>query len=541
MKTRFKFWGVCLLLFAGILLVAGLTTGYAETPKRGGELVAGYGQFPRHFNLAIQSGAATAIPGASIFASLVEIDRQWKPVPYLAESWEVSDDGLTYTFHLVHNATFHDGKPVTSEDVAFSFQIVKKYHPFGPVMLGPVDRVETPDKYTAVFKLSKPHPALFLVLSPPLLPILPKHVYNEEEHGPIRKNPANVHPVGSGPFKLVEYKPGDYFVLERYEHYFRPGLPYLDRMIGRRIKDPNANFIGLKTGKFHLGMFNAGLRLKQIESLAKMKNMVVSSEGYEGIAAIYFLEFNLRKDKFKDVRVRQAIAHAIDKNFICQKLHYGYSKPATGPIHSSFPWYTKDVTLYDYNLKKANQLLDEAGFPRKANGIRFSATIDWYPGEPDSMDTIAQYLKPQLKKIGIDVQLRPPADFVSWYKRVASWQHDMTMSNIYSWGDPMIGVHRLYRCDNQKHVVWTNTSGYCNPKLDAVMAKAAVETDFAKRKALYVQMQQILTEDVPLIWTHEAPYKSVYHKDLRNVVTSIWGACAPMDKIYWKDGHTPNN
>jgi peptide/nickel transport system substrate-binding protein len=90
-------------------------------------------------------------------------------------------------------------------------------------------------------------------------------------------------------------------------------------------------------------------------------------------------------------------------------------------------------------------------------------------------------------------------------------------------------------------VVWTNTSGYCNPKLDAVMAKAAVETDFAKRKALYVQMQQILTEDVPLIWTHEAPYKSVYHKDLRNVVTSIWGGCAPMDKIYWKDGHTPNN
>jgi peptide/nickel transport system substrate-binding protein len=539
MRTAFKTWSVCLLLLAVVMLVIGPVAVNAETPKRGGDLVAGYGQFPRHFNHAIQSGAATATPGTQIFASLVEINQKWQPVPYLAKSWEVSADKLTYTFHLVKNATFHDGTPVTSEDVAFSFEIVKKNHSFGPSMLGPVDRVETPDKYTVVFKLSKPHPALFLVLSPPLLPILPKHIYNEEENGPIRKNPANVKPVGSGPFKLVEFKPGDYFVLERYDKFFRPGRPYLDRMIGRKIKDPSANFIALKKGDFHMALFNSGLRLKQVEALKKMKHLVVTSRGYEGIAAIYFLEFNLRKDKFKDVRVRQAIAHAIDKNFITQKLHYGYSKPATGPIHSSFPWYTDNVTLYDYNLKKANQLLDDAGYPRKANGIRFSATIDWYPGEPDSMDTIAQYLKPQLKKVGIDVQLRPPADFLSWYKRIAGWQHDMTMSNIYSWGDPMIGVHRLYLCNNQKHVVWTNTSGYCNPELDAVMAKAAVETDVAKRKALYVEMQQLLTADVPLIWTHEAPYQSIYNKDLRNVITSIWGSMTPFDKVYWKDGHAP--
>ena len=171
--------------------------------------------------------------------------------------------------------------------------------------------------------------------------------------------------------------------------------------------------------------------------------------------------------------------------------------------------------------------------------MRFSATIHWYPGEPDSMDTIAQYLKPQLKKIGIDLQLRPPADFMSWYKTVAGWQHDMTMSNIFSYADPMIGVHRLYLCDNQKHVVWTNTSGYCNPELDEIMEKAAVEKDPAKRKELYVQFQQILTEDLPLIWTHEAPYQTIHHKDLKNVVTSVWGSMSPSDKMYWKDGKAP--
>jgi peptide/nickel transport system substrate-binding protein len=537
MRTHFKTWGTNIVLLAAILFVAGLSTGYAESPKRGGDLVTGYGQFPSHFNHAIQSGAATAVPGSNIFASLVETNMKFEPVPYLAKSWEVSDDGLTYTFHLVEGATFHDGKPITSEDVAFSFELVKTNHSFGPSMLGPVDRVETPDAHTAVFKLNNPHPALFLVLSPALMPILPKHVYGDGQ--PIRKHPANTNPVGSGPFKLAEFKPGDYFILERYPEFFRSGQPYLDRIIGRRIKDPNANFIALKKGDFHMAFFNGGLRLKQIEALKKEDHMVVTSKGYEAIAPIYFLEFNLRKDIFKDVRVRQAIAYAMDRDFITGKLHGGFSKAASGPLHSSFPWYTDQVKMYETDLDKANQLLDEAGYPKKDNGFRFSATVAWYPGEPDSMDTIATYLKPQLKKIGIDVQLKPPADFVSWYKHVAGWQHDMTMNNIYSWGDPMIGVHRLYRCDNQKHVVWTNTSGYCNTKLDEIMEKASTETDVAARKALYAEFQQILTEELPLIWTHEAPYQTVYHKDLQNVITSVWGTASPADKIYWRDGKTP--
>jgi peptide/nickel transport system substrate-binding protein len=537
MKTKVRTLCTMLLLLSAILFFTGLSSVYADSPVRGGDLVTGYAQFPSHFNHAIQSGAATAVPGCNIFASLVETNTKFEPIPYLAKSWEVSNDGLTYTFHLVENATFHDGKPITSEDVAFSFEIVKANHSFGLSMLGPVDRVETPDKYTAVFKLNNPHPALFMVLSPALLPILPKHVYGDGQ--PIRKHPANTNPVGSGPFKLAEFKPGDYFILERNPNFFRPGQPYLDRIIGRRIKDPNANFIALKKGDFHLAMFNGGLRLKQIESLKKEKHIVVTPKGYEAIAPVYFLEFNLRKDIFKDVRVRQAIAYAIDRKFITEKLHSGFSKAATGPLHSSFPWYTDQVNTYALNLKKANQLLDEAGYPKKADGYRFSATIAWYPGEPDSMDTLAAYMKPQLKKVGIDVQLKPPADFVSWYKHVAGWQHDMTMSNIFSWGDPMIGVHRLYRCDNQKHVVWTNTSGYCNEKLDAIMAKASVSTDFAERKALYAQFQQILTEDLPLIWTHEAPYQTIYHKDLNNVITSVWGAASPADKIYWKDGKMP--
>ncbi|MEC9102592.1 MAG: ABC transporter substrate-binding protein, partial [Pseudomonadota bacterium] len=162
-------------------------------------LLVGSTQVPRHFNGAIQSGIATAMPSTQIFASPLMYSDSWDPIPYLAKSWETSADGLTVTLNLVDNATFHDGTPLTSEDVAFSIMTIKENHPF-KTMLAPVTTVETPDATTAVIKLEHPHPALMLAMSPALMPIIPKHVYGE---GNIQENPANLNPVGSGPFKFV--------------------------------------------------------------------------------------------------------------------------------------------------------------------------------------------------------------------------------------------------------------------------------------------------------------------------------------------------
>jgi peptide/nickel transport system substrate-binding protein len=112
------------------------------------------------------------------------------------------------------------------------------------------------------------------------------------------------------------------------------------------------------------------------------------------------------------------------------------------------------------------------------------------------------------------------------------------MNAIFGYPDPVIGVYRLYLCTT-KQVIYTNTSGYCNPKVDEILKKAGVEMDFNKRKALYVEFQKIVTQDLPLVWTHELPYFTIYHKDLRNVPMSIWGSMAPFDKTYWKDGKEP--
>ena len=162
------------------LAIAGLAgPSYAAEPKQGGTLVVGAGAGVRHLNPAVQSGGATGVPGTQIFAGLVRIDDKFVPHPYLAKSWEVSDDGMSYTFHLVENARFHDGEPITSEDVAFSLATVKANHPFGIAMFDAVDRVDTPDPHTAVIRLKKPHPALMQALAPLLMPVIPKHVFGD--------------------------------------------------------------------------------------------------------------------------------------------------------------------------------------------------------------------------------------------------------------------------------------------------------------------------------------------------------------------------
>jgi len=205
--------------------------------KKGGTLVIASSQVPRHLNPAVQSGIATGVPGTQIFASPLKFDANWNPQPYLAESWSVADDGLSVTLNLVKTAKFHDGQPVTSADVEFSIMTIKANHPFKS-MFAPVESVATPDAHTAVIKLSKPHPALLLALSSALCVIIPKHVYGDGQN--IKTHPANSAPVGSGPFQLVEFKPGEQIRLKRFDDFFIPGRPYLDEIVIRIIKDPSA-------------------------------------------------------------------------------------------------------------------------------------------------------------------------------------------------------------------------------------------------------------------------------------------------------------
>ena len=501
---------------------------YAEEPTRGGTLIWSLGTTPRHLNPAVQSGIATGQPGAQLFATPLRFDENWNPHPYLAREWDISEDGLTVTLKLVEGATFHDGHPITSSDVAFSIKTVKENHPF-KTMMAPVESVETPDDLTAVIKLSKPHPALLLAMSSQLLSIIPEHIYGDGQDP--KSHPRNSEDVvGSGPFKFVEFKRDQHIILERNENFFIEGRPYVDRIIMRIIKDASSRTIAMENGEVLLATFESNPH-----ELARMKekdHLVVTDQGYAAIGPLVWLAFNHQRAPTSDLAVRKAIAYAVDRNFIINALLLGAPTEARTGFHPGSPFYEPDVEPYDLDLDKANRLLDDAGYERGADGMRFELFVDFLPG---FIRAEADYLKPQLKKIGIDVTVRSSPDFPSWAKRVSNHEFDLTWDVVFNWGDPVIGVHRTYLSTNiKKGVIWSNTQGYANPKVDEMLDLGGRELDVAKRKALYSEVQKMLADELPVYWSHTVPYHTIHNKRIGNPPRTIWGTSSPLDEIYVK-------
>lgn len=518
-----------LLLAAAVTVLAAGQSLAQDTPKAGGTLVTTIAQNPRHLNPAVQSGTATGGPGAQLFAAPLRYDEDWTPQPYLAESWEVAEDGLSVTLNLVEGALFHDGKPITSEDVAFSVKTIQENHPFKS-MFAPVTSVETPDASTAVLRLSQPHPALMLAMSSQLMPIIPKHIYGDGQDPKTHpRNSDNV--VGSGPFKLVEFKRDQHVILERFDDFFMEGRPYLDKMVMRIIKDPSARAIGLENGEIHLSTFES-----VAQNLTRMKtvdSLTVTPDGYAAIGAIDWLAFNTASGNTADVKVRQAIAYAVDRKFILNALKQGLADEAATGIHPGSPLYEPDVEKYELDIDKANQMLDEAGYARSDNDMRFALSIDY--GWPE-MKPNAEYVKAALKKIGIDVTVRASPDFPTWAKRVSNYEFDMTWDTVFNWGDPVIGVNRTYQSSNIKPgVIWSNTQSYKNERVDELLDMATVETDITKRAELYSEFQKITADELPVYWTNTLPYHTVYNDKVGNPPLGIWASSSPLDLVYLKD------
>lgn len=520
--------GFVLACAALAALALGLGPSPAGAQARGGTLKTSYPE-PTHLNNAIISGTPTGYPGTQIHCALIQQDDRFQPRPYLAERWTVSPDGRVYTFHLVKNATFHDGRPVTSADVKFSIETVKANHPFGVAMHRALEAVETPSPHTVVFRLSYPYPAFMSALAPLLMPVLPKHVYGTGQD--IKKHPANLRPVGCGPFAFVEWQRGRHLILERNDRFFIPGRPYLDRIIFEYISDPAARLAALETGSIHLMPYNyQGLgNLKRIEA---MPHMALTTRGYEAIGAQTWVDINLRKKELGDVRVRRALAHALDKNLILQDILFGYGKVSDGPLVSASPFYHPGIHRWEYSLAKANQLLDEAGYRRGAGGTRFGLTLDYIPGSADVL-AVAEYMREQYRKVGVDLQLRASPDFPTWAGRMANWEFDLSLDIVFNYPDPVIGVERMYISSNIRKAVWSNVMGYSNPRVDELFARAQREQDFDKRKALYAQVQEILTAELPLIWINEIGYTTVWNKEFDGIPTNVWGTMSPFLDTHW--------
>ena len=510
------------LIKTGAALSAGSIFGIplhvAAQAAKGGVLVIGSTQTPRHLNSAVQSGIATMFPAAQLFASPIRMDKNWKPQPYLAERWDLSADNRSVTLYLRKDAVFHDGKPITAEDVKFSIESIRDNHPFR-TMYGPVNAVTISDPHTAVVRLAEPHPALLLAMSTSLTPIIPKHIYGDGTD--LKVHPRNASPVGSGPFRLVEFKPGEALVLDAFDRFFIKGEPRLQRVIVRFFKDPSSQLLAFERGE--IDVHAEATDPKDIERLRRVPNTTLDVGTGPAIGPLTWLAFNTKNPKLADKRVRQAINYAIDKKTLIDVQFGGVPRRATGPIVAGSPYYSADVERYDFNPQKAVQLFEQAGLKPNAAGVRLSLELD-YLGFLTSFSVTADFVKANLAKVGVQVTMRNAPDLPTWMRRVASQQFEMTVDNVWNWGDPVIGVHRTWLSSNIKPgVIWSNTQSYVNPKVDELLASAGKEMNEAKRKAFYKDAQKLIVDDCPVAFLAESRFHTAFHNRVQERPVGIWG------------------
>ncbi|HMN79849.1 MAG TPA: ABC transporter substrate-binding protein [Burkholderiaceae bacterium] len=520
-----------LLLASGTIGLAdlplGLTRAHGQT--RGGTLNAVIQPEPPVLNIGVNQQTPTQTVAGKIFLSLLTYGFDMKPLPSLAKSWTISPDGRTYTFQLEPDVTWHDGKPLTAEDVVYTVtEFLPATHPRAKAIFGRCESVTAPDAHTVVFKLGAPFGAFIGAFDISNLPVMPKHIYAGTD---IAKNPANVKPIGCGPYKFKEWVRGSHIHLVRNEQYFKPGKPYLDAIIYRVIPDGASRALSLESGTVQLTQWT-DLELFDAQRLAKNGKLAMTTKGYEYFAPIMYLEMNVRNTPLNDKRVRQAVSHAIDRTFVRDKILYGFGKIATGPISSKTPYYDANVKKYDFSLAKATALLDEAGLKPDDKGVRARLKLAVAPyGEMPAR--ACEYIRQALSKVGIAVTLET-SDAAGWAQKIANWDYDLNLTWPFQYGDPAIGVTRNYISSNIRKVLFANTIGYSNPEVDRLSDAAAAEVDPARRQTLYSQMQKILAEDSPIAWLVEMEFPTIYDKRLRNLVTTGIGIHESFDSVYFQ-------
>jgi peptide/nickel transport system substrate-binding protein len=520
------------LLLVGLAAWPASPASAQTTPQRGGTLRMAYTVDAVTLNPGLTSQIGATIIGTKLFSGLLEYNWDFVPRPSLAERWEISPDGLTYAFHLRRDVTFHDGRPLTSADVKFSIEsVVKPMHPRGATNFGAVEAIETPDAHTVVFRLKHPFAPFIRVFHVSDAPILPKHLYEGTD---IRNNPHNLRPIGSGPFKFIEWVKGSHVILERYDRYFQNTQPHLERLVYQVIPDQATRVAALETEQVDVVPWS-GIPNIEMSRVKQLPRVAMTTRGYESLSIIMWLEFNLRRSPLNDVRVRRAIAHAIDKHFIHQNIWFGTGKVASGPLSSNHKgFYTDEVSTDTYSLAQANQLLDEAELRRGVDGVRFKLTQEIIPYGEEWV-RLAEYIREQLKKIGIEVSNRS-SDVPGWFNRIwTQYDFDFTSDFVGNLSDPSLGMPRYFMSTMAKPgVPFTNSMNYQNPEIDRLFTQAAQELNPDKRYELFHQIQRILVSELPLLALLEMEFTTFYHKELEGLVTSPFGVYDSFDRVYWK-------
>ena len=513
-----------------------LSTVTAKAQEAGGTLAFLVQPEPPTLASYVSTSGPIGLVMPKVYEGLFDYDNDGKMVPMLAESFEMSADGKMVTFNLRKGVRWHDGEPFTSADVKFTIlEVLKKVHPRGPNSFREVSRIDTPDDHTAIFHLDNPAPYMMRSFSAYESPMVPMHLLEGQD---IKSAPLANNPVGTGPFKFVEWKKGQYIRLDKNEDYWQEGLPYLDRIVGRFIPDASTRTAAMENGEVMYAAYNAipnidAVRLKERDDIG------VTTDGYSMINPMALIEFNTKEGPFVDPAIRRAISTAIDRRFMIDTIFFGYGKPATSALSSNYKATNLHAEMPNYpetgDVDAANAMLDAAGYARDGDGVRMRAVLDIIPYGED-WRRAGEYLKQAMGDIGIEIELRYE-DVPTWLKRVYhNYDFEMNVNYFYQLPDPVLGVHRHYGTNQiRQGTHFVNSSRYSNPELDALLDAGSKEPDAAKRTAQYKEIQEILANDMPVVNLFELEFLTVYNTELKGAYGSAMGAYGSFREAWLED------
>ena len=495
------------------IALAGPVAAQDGDPQAGGTLNVVIQPEPPGLMIGLLQNGPTQMVAGDIYESLLRYDSGLNPEGQLAESWEISADGKTYTFKLRSGVTLHDGTPFTSEDVKFSTDVfLRETHSRMRTYMERVESIDTPDPLTVVFNLKEPFGPFIGIFEPGTAPMIPKHIYEGTD---FANNPANNTPIGTGPFKYQEWVKGSYIHLVKNENYYMEGKPYVDEVYYHVIPDAASRAVAYETGKVDV-LPGGSVENFDVARIMELENTCISDKGWEYFGPLSWIWINQDNKPLDDVKVRQAMMYALDRDFAKDALWNGLGKVATGPLSSSTRFYAADTPDITYDPEKAKALLAESSYNGETIrllGLPYGETWTRW----------AEAVKQNLAEIGMTVEL-VPSDVAGWNQKVSDRDYDLAFTYLYQYGDPALGVSRTYMGSNaEPGSPWNNVSNYQNPETDKMFDEAALMANPDDRMAAYKKIQDQIVSDQPNLWLLELGFPTIYRCNVKNPVNTAFG------------------
>jgi peptide/nickel transport system substrate-binding protein len=487
-------------LALSFLLALGLTP--AEAAKT--TLVIGQAVEPQALDpTAAAPVAIREVTWLNIYEGLLRIDRDGKVQPLLAKSWQVSPDGLTYTFNLQSGVKFHDGSAFDSADVKFAFDRARdpKSTNAQKQIFAPIDSIETPDAQTVVIKLKQPSGNFLYYLAwGDAVIVAPETAENNKTN-----------PVGTGPFKFKSRTAGDRIELVKNADYWQKDKIKLDSVTFRFISDPQAQVAAVRAGEVDaFPNIGAPELFAELKKDARFTAVAGNTEG-EIVAGL-----NTTKKPFDDVRVRRALMHAIDRKALVEGAYSGFGQPIGTHFSPNHPAFTDQTKTVAYDPAKAKALLKEAGQEKLSMTIKTPQMA--YASRS------AELLSAMLSEVGVDLKIVPTEFPAKWIQEVFTGKDfDMT---IVAHAEPL--DIDIYGRDNYYF-------GYKNEKFRSLIAEAGRTTDEKERFAKYAEAQKILAEEVPALFLFQLPKLGVWNAKLKGMWENTPIPSNDVTEVYWVD------